>query len=116
MSLGILQAVRAAGRAGDVKITGGDGVHEAVVAVKNGEFVATVQFDSYWQGVVGMGIAYKAAIGELDPNKLTHEQRAFNGPFYIVTKDNVDKYMNAPKPSDYNFNNLWVQAQSPVTE
>jgi ribose transport system substrate-binding protein len=114
MSLGILQAVRAAGRAGDIKITGGDGVHEAVTAVKNGDFTATVQFDSYWQGVVGMAIAYKAAMGQINPNKLSHRQRAFNGPFYLVTKANAQKYLQKPNPSNYNFKNLWALDQSPV--
>jgi ribose transport system substrate-binding protein len=114
MSLGILQAVRAAGRAGQVAITGGDGVHEAVVAVKNGDFTATVQFDSYWQGVVGMGMAYKAAIGQLNPGKIPHRHRAFNGPFYIVTKANADKYLQKPNPQNYNFTNLWALARSPV--
>jgi ribose transport system substrate-binding protein len=115
MALGVLQAVKAAGRAGEVKITGGDGVHEAVEAVHNGTFVATAQFDSYWQGVVGTGIALQAATGKIDPNKLTHAQRAFNGPFYIITKQNAAKYLNPPKPSDYNFDNLWALSQSPVT-
>jgi ribose transport system substrate-binding protein len=115
MSLGILQAVRAAGRAGQVKITGGDGVHEAVVAVKNGDFTATVQFDSYWQGVVGMAMAYKAATGQLNPNRLSHRQRAFNGPFYIVTKANADKYLQKPNPKNYDFTNLWALARSRVT-
>jgi ribose transport system substrate-binding protein len=116
MSLGILQAVRAAGRAGQVKITGGDGVHEAVTAVNNGDFVATVQFDSYWQGAVGMGIAYKAATGQINPNTLSHRQRAFNGPFYLVTKANAQKYLQKPKPSNYNFKNLWALDQSAVTK
>jgi ribose transport system substrate-binding protein len=116
MSLGILQAVRAAGRAGQIKITGGDGVHDAVTAVKEGNFVATVQFDSYWQGVVGMGIAYKAAIGAINPNKLSHRQRAFNGPFYLVTKANAQKYLQPPKPQNYDFTNLWALAQSAVTK
>jgi ribose transport system substrate-binding protein len=114
MSLGILQAVRAAGRAGQVAITGGDGVHEAVVAVKNGDFTATIQFDSYWQGAVGMGLAYKAAIGQLNPNKLSHAHRAFNGPFYVVTKANANKYLQSPNPLNYNFHNLWALAQSQV--
>jgi ribose transport system substrate-binding protein len=115
MSLGILQAVRAAGRAGQVAITGGDGVHEAVAAVKSGDFTATVQFDSYWQGVVGMGLAYKAATGQLKPGKLSHFQRAFNGPFYVVTKANANKYLKPPNPLNYNFHNLWALARSRVT-
>jgi ribose transport system substrate-binding protein len=114
MSLGILQAVKAAGRAGEVKITGGDGVHNAVQAVQNGDFTATVQFDSYWQGVVGIGIAYQAATGKIDPNKLTHKQRAFNGPFYLVTKATAGKYLQKPNPKNYNFNDLWALAQSQV--
>jgi ribose transport system substrate-binding protein len=114
MSLGILQAVRAAGRSKEVKITGADGVHNAVVAVTTGEFVATAQFDSFWQGVVGMGIAYQAAIGKIDPNKLSHKQRAFNGPFYIITKANADKYLKPPDPKNYDFTNLWALAQSQV--
>jgi ribose transport system substrate-binding protein len=116
MALGVLQAVKAAGRAGEVKITGGDGVLQAVQAVDNGTFVATAQFDSYWQGVVGMGMAIQAATGKIDPNKLTHAQRAFNGPFYIITKQNAKKYLSQPKPSDYNFTNLWALSQGPVTE
>ena len=116
MSLGVLQAVKAVGRAGEVKITGGDGVHEAVLAVQSGDFVATAQFDSYWQGVVGMGMAYQAAIGKIDPNKLTHEQRAFNGPYYLITKETAAAHLGAPNPKNYNFNNLWALAQSPVKE
>jgi ribose transport system substrate-binding protein len=114
MSLGILQAVKAAGRGGDVKITGADGVHNAVQAVQNGDFVATVQFDSYWQGVVGMGMAYKAATGQINPSSLSHKQRAFNGPFYLVTKANAAKYLQKPNPKNYNFKNLWALAQSEV--
>jgi ribose transport system substrate-binding protein len=116
MSLGILQAVKAAGRAGDVGITGGDGVKDAITAVKNGDFVATAQFDSYWQGIVGTAIAYKAATGEINPNKLTKKQRAFNGPYYVVTKENADKYLKPPDPANYNLDNLWDLAQSQVTK
>ena len=116
MSLGVLQAVKAAGRAGQVGITGGDGVKEAITAVKNGDFVATAQFDSYWQGIVGTGIAYQAATGKIDPNKLTQKQRAFNGPDDIVTKANADKYLQPPDPSNYNLDDLWDLAQSQVKE
>jgi ribose transport system substrate-binding protein len=122
MALGIQEAVRAVGRVGpasgknQVFITGADGTPAGVQNVAQGNWVATALFDSFWQGVVGIGLAYKAAVGQINPNKLTHLQRAFNGPYYIITKANTAQYLhNFPNPKSYNFKNLWSLAQSQVT-
>ncbi len=122
MALGIQEAVSAVGRLGpragskQVHITGADGTPAGVQNVAQGNWVATALFDSFWQGVVGAGLAYKAATGQINPSRLSHFHRAFNGPFYIITKANTAKYLhNFPNPKSYNFNNLWSLAQSPVT-
>src|SRR5438132_1634154 len=78
-------------------------------------FRATARFDTYWQGAIGLVLAYSAAAGKITPSKESHEHREFNGPQDVVTKDNVDKYLVTPDPSKYDFNNPWQLSAGPIT-
>jgi ribose transport system substrate-binding protein len=99
MALGAIQALNAAGMLGKVPIvSASDAVPEALQDIKAGKdgLLATVSTDAYWQGGAAMALAYDAAIGKIDVNKLTHEQRAFYGTQLLVTKANVDKVLTPP--------------------
>ena len=99
MALGAIQALNSAGMLGKVPIvSASDAVPEALQDIKAGKdgFLATVSTDAYWQGGAAMALAYDAAIGKIDVNKLTHEQRAFYGTQLLVTKANVDKVLTPP--------------------
>ena len=55
------RALRAEGLAGEVPITGIDGIRLAVEAVLSGEFAATVNLDPFWQGGMGLSILPRTA-------------------------------------------------------
>ena len=89
MANGALEALRAEGLAGKVLVTGIDGSKLAIEAVRVGEMVATVSWDPYWQGSMGLSIGYGAKTGKFDPAKEPKEHREFYGKGVLVTKDNV---------------------------
>ncbi|MDL2398887.1 sugar ABC transporter substrate-binding protein [Rhizobium mayense] len=101
MGRGAVAALKEKGLNGKVLVTGSDGSNIGLEMVKNGDMLATVWNDPVLQGAVSMSLAYAAAIGDVDPEKLSHAQRDFYLKQDVVTKDNVDKYLdlkkNAPK-------------------
>jgi ribose transport system substrate-binding protein len=63
--------------------------------------LATIWNDGVLQGAVSMALAHAAAVGDIQPDKLSKAQRDFYLKQEIVTKDNVDHFLalktNAPK-------------------
>jgi ribose transport system substrate-binding protein len=114
MALGVVQAVKAAGLSGKIAITGSDGVPDAVTAVKSGDLLATMLFDSYWQGGIGLALAHAAATGKIVPSKEPQSHREFYGPQTLITAQNADKYLAARNPADYNFDDLWGQSDGQI--
>ncbi|HEY5853701.1 MAG TPA: sugar ABC transporter substrate-binding protein [Aldersonia sp.] len=101
MALGALQAVREAGRVGEVQITSAaDATPEGLEAITNGEMVATYTTDPYFNGAMGLAIAYEAATGALDVDALTPLQREFFVDQTLITADNVDEYLAAPSDAE----------------
>lgn len=109
MGIGALEALRAEGLAGEVPITGIDGIRLAVEAVLAGEFAATVGWDPFWQGGMGLSIPYHAYIGEFDPAEEPEEHREFYGMGIIVNSENVEEFyrtnvLDVPK---IDWNDIW---------
>jgi ribose transport system substrate-binding protein len=102
MALGALEALRAAGLAGQVPIVGNDAVPEALEAIQAGDsgYVATVSSDAYWQGAAGLALAYKAATGQYDVAAASPGDRAFYGEQFVITKDNVADFLTPPTEAD----------------
>jgi ribose transport system substrate-binding protein len=101
MALGALEALRAAGLAGQVPIVGNDAVPEALESIQGDTgYVATVSSDAFWQGGAGLALAYKAATGEHDVAAATPQDRAFYGEQFVITKDNVADFMTPPTATD----------------
>ncbi|MBX2883305.1 MAG: substrate-binding domain-containing protein [Granulosicoccus sp.] len=89
MGIGALEALRQEGLAGQVPVTGIDGIEAAIAAVKAGEFAGTVAWDPLWTGGMGMSIGYHTAIGEIDIAKEPKEHREFYGQGIILTEETV---------------------------
>jgi ribose transport system substrate-binding protein len=97
MSLGAFAALEQAGMADKVKISGNDGTEEALQLIKNGgSFVNTYSSDGYYNGALGLAMAYEAATGKLDVNSLSDDQRDGNYSQYGIDKSNVDQYLAPP--------------------
>jgi len=97
MARGAIAALKEKGLNGKVFVTGSDGSGWALDAVKSGDLLATMWNDPVLQGAVSVGIAYAASVGDIDPAKLTQKQRDFYMVQDVVTKANVDKYLQLKK-------------------
>lgn len=94
MGVGALEALRAEGLAGEVLVTGIDGIQLAVEAVLAGEFAATVAWDPFWQGGMALSIGYAAKTGVFDPAELPEENREFYGTGIVVNSENAEEFYN----------------------
>src|SRR5277367_7170087 len=86
---------RSEGLAGKVLVTGIDGIKLAIEGVRAGEIVATVSWDPYWQGSMGLSIAYGAKTGKFDPAKEPKEHREFYGKGVIITSENAKSFYDS---------------------
>ena len=103
MAMGALEALRAAGLAGKVMVTGVDGIPEMLEAVKKGEAAATVLNDSFWQGGIGLSLAYAAKTGKIDLKNTPKEKRQYFAKAVEVDQGNVDQILNRGTPKiDWN--------------
>jgi ABC-type sugar transport system substrate-binding protein len=94
MALGVVEAVRAAGRTGEVAVIGVDGIRQALAAVKTGALSATVAQYPYTIGQLGLEACLVAIRGRPVPARL-------DAPIMVVTRDNVARAQaNFPKPPE----------------
>lgn len=100
MGLGALSAIKGAGKAGQIKVSGIDGLKEAIAAVADPSsgYVATTQSTAAAQGAYGLSLGFAAATGQIDPATEPANHRAFNlKPLPPITAANA---ATAPDPSD----------------
>jgi ribose transport system substrate-binding protein len=120
MALGALEALKAAGLAGEIPVVGFDAVPQALEEIQSGEnrYVASVSTDPWWQGGAGLSLAYKAATGELDVSELSHDQRAFYAEQSVVTADNVEDFLSAPALEEIqpDFDDPYLRLVSGINE
>jgi ABC-type sugar transport system substrate-binding protein len=92
MALGAAHAVRAAGRQGQVKVVGFDGISEALAAIARGSLSATVAQYPYTMGQLSIEACLAALRGDSVPANV-------DAPVQVVTRENVDRARaNFPKP------------------
>ncbi|WP_028058114.1 substrate-binding domain-containing protein [Candidatus Solirubrobacter pratensis] len=92
MALGIADALRAAGRAGQVRVVGLDGIAEALDAIRTGGIDATVSQYPYVMGRMAVEACAAGARGADLPRRV-------DAPIALLTKDNVARAIAAfPKP------------------
>jgi len=86
MALGAADAVRAAGRTGQVKIIGLDGIPEALQAIRVGSIDATVSQYPYVMGQMAVEACVAAARGSKLPTRV-------DAPIAVVTRANARRAM-----------------------
>lgn len=107
MGRGAVAALREKGLNGKVPVTGSDGSKVALDMIKSGDMLMTVWNDPVLQGAVSISLAHAAAVGDIDPQKLTHAQRDFYLNQEVVDKSNVDEYLARIKnPPKYTYAEL----------
>lgn len=107
MALGALEALRANGLAGKVMVTGVDGIPEMLAAVEKGEAAATVLNDSFWQGGIGLSLAYAAKTGKIDLKNTPKEKRQYFAKAIEVDQSNVKDILNRGTPK-YDWNDYYA--------
>jgi ribose transport system substrate-binding protein len=116
MALGAIDALQVYDRS--VPVTGIDGIKQAVDAVQNGKMTATIAWDSFWQGGIGLSLAISAKTGLLNPLAEPRSHRAFYGPFGLVTADNVldfIAYRDAKGPFE-DWRDFWGRSTGPMPD
>jgi ABC-type sugar transport system substrate-binding protein len=92
MALGAADAVRAAGREGDVKVIGFDGIPEALRAVRRGSMSATVAQYPYTMGQLSVEACLAALRGDPVPARV-------DAPVQVVDSENIARAQaNFPEP------------------
>jgi ABC-type sugar transport system substrate-binding protein len=92
MALGAADAVKAAGRQGDVEVIGFDGIPQALAAVRRGALSATVAQYPYTMGQLSIEACLAALRGDPVPASV-------DAPVQVVTSENVARALgNFPEP------------------
>jgi ribose transport system substrate-binding protein len=119
MARGAVAALREKGLNGKIPVTGSDGSKVALDMVKDGDMLVTVWNDPVLQGAVSISLAHAAAVGDIDPQKLTHAQRDFYLAQQVVDKSNVDQYLaRTANPPNYTYDamklNFWKDSAGEI--
>lgn len=116
MATGALEALRAAGSAGQIPVVGIDGIKAALDAVKKGEFACTMTSNPFWQGGMGLSIGYHAATHAFDPAKESPLHRQFYGKMTLISRENVEAYIktNVQSHPVVDWNDLWGNISGPL--
>jgi ribose transport system substrate-binding protein len=93
MAMGAIQALKEADLAGEVLVTGTDGVPEAFEAIKKGYMVSTEFQDSRYQAQFGLTLCLQARSGEIDVESLPKKYRSWMIPGVRVNRENVDEFV-----------------------
>jgi len=93
MGMGAIQALKEAGLAGKVLVTGTDGNPEAFDAIKAGYMVSTEFQDSRYQAQLGLTMCLAAKDGKLNVAKLPAKYRSWLIPGVKVNRENVDEFV-----------------------
>jgi ribose transport system substrate-binding protein len=94
MAMGAIQALKEAGLAGKVLVTGCDGIPEIFDAIKSGLAAATILNDGKYQAQLGLAMALAAKQGKLDVKSLPQKYRQFEIPAVTVNRDNVNQVVH----------------------
>lgn len=85
MALGVVEAVKAAGKQSQVAVFGTDGISDAYAAIRAGDLTGTVDSFPVLTGEVAMEVALRLVAGQKLP-------RVVATPQALITKDNVETY------------------------
>ena len=90
MALGAVEALKNAGKNGEIKVSGCDGIEAALDAVKDGDLVITNANDGFCIAGYGASYAIQAALGILDPESMDPAERLIFCKTTLVTEENAE--------------------------
>jgi len=110
MALGAIEVLKEMGVEKKIVVSGVDGTLESVSSVISEELSCTVSTYPSWQSGMGLAFAYQAYLGNIDPLKLTHKERAFYTKTKLITKEDAPEFLknnilNSPK---IDYSKLWA--------
>lgn len=102
MAIGAEQALSQANRT-DVKIvSASDATPQVLKEIATGDqMLATYSTNSYYDGAIGLVLAYQAATGKIDTGALPHSKRDFYIQEGSVTKANVQQFLSPPPVASF---------------
>lgn len=89
MALGVVEAVKAAGKASQVAVIGTDGISDAYKSIAAGELTATVDSFPVLTGEVALNAALRLLAGQKLP-------RVVATPQALITRENIARYSGDP--------------------
>lgn len=101
MGLACLEALRAAGLEGKVKVCGIDGNSEALKEIEAGNYTASGSANAYMQGGYATSLLYQIWLGNEDLSSMTEAERMFFTPTLIATSENVEEILYETPEYDY---------------
>lgn len=116
MALGALEALKAAGKEGEVAVVGIDAVPDALTAIADGSMTATVSSDGPWQGGIGLAAGYCVATGELSMDDVTADQRAWYAEQFLIEESNVADFASpVTDEADFACDNIFSRSQGSIS-
>lgn len=94
MALAVVETLKAAGLNGKIKVTGFDGIGDAVSSIQAGDMYGTVGANPYIEGGLGIAYLYNCWTGDLDLSTLKDGQRSFLTEPELITVDTVEEFVN----------------------
>jgi ribose transport system substrate-binding protein len=105
MAVAVVQALKAKGLNGKVKVTGCDATDPALAAIKAGDMVATVSANGWMQGGYTEAYAYAALTGVINTATMDQTKRVINTKSVLITTstlaDYEAKYVTTPQKFDF---------------
>lgn len=89
MALGVVEAVKNAGKLKQVAVVGTDGINAAKQSIAKGELAATVADDLYGEGKISVDLAMRLLHCQKVPKWVVTNQA-------LITKENVSQFPNPP--------------------
>lgn len=85
MALGVVEAVKAAGKLGEVAVIGTDGISDAYASIKAGELTGTIDSFPVLTGEIAMEVVLRLLSGDDLP-------RVVATPQALITAENIDQF------------------------
>jgi len=116
MALAVIETLKSQGLNGKIKVTGFDGITDAVNAIKSDDMFGTVGANPWLEGGQGVAYLYACWKGDLDVTSLSEGERCFYTEPQILTKENIDDFIkdyidNSP---EIDFDNYMDMIYAPL--
>lgn len=119
MALGAVAALREAGLAGKVFVTGSDGTSDLVKLIEAGEALSTMSGLNEYQGAIAAAMAYGVRVGDIQLADLSEAQRDFNVQQILITKENAAEFLaRRPDPAEFTYEaikaDIWAKSAGQI--